>query len=147
MPIPYLIVTPAAEAIAFYTRVLGARELVRLAMPGGKIAHAELAFGDERVMLADAYPELGFVDPKALGGSPVSLYLRVPDADAALARALAAGASERAPVADHFDGDRRGTIADPFGHVWSIAAEREAVSHAELVRRFERFAGAEEKAQ
>jgi PhnB protein len=147
MPVPYLIATPAAEAIAFYTRVLGARELVRLTSPDAKIAHAELAIGDERLMLADAYPEMGYASPTDLGGSPVSLYVRVADADAVQARAIAAGATERSPVADQFDGDRRGSIVDPFGHVWLIATEREVVSNAELVRRFERLAGAEEKTQ
>ncbi len=145
MPVPYLIATPAAEAIAFYTRVLGARELVRLTSPDGKIAHAELAIGEEKIMLADAYPEMGYASPTDLGGSPVSLYLRVADADAVHARALAAGAAERSPVADQFDGDRRGAVVDPFGHIWLIATERELVSNAELVRRFERLSGAEEK--
>ena len=147
MPIPYLIATPAREAIAFYARVLGARELVRLTAPDGKIAHAELAIGDEKIMLADAYPDLGYASPIDLGGSPVSLYVRVADADAVHARALAAGAAERFPVTDQFDGDRRGSIVDPFGHVWLIATEREAVTNAELVRRFERLVGAEEKTQ
>lgn len=144
MPIPYLIATPAAEAIAFYARVFGARELVRLTAPDGKIAHAEIAIGDERVMLADAYPDQGYASPTDLGGTPVSLYVRVSDADAVHARALAAGASERSPVTDQFDGDRRGAMVDPFGHVWLVATEREAVTNAELVRRFERLAGAEE---
>jgi PhnB protein len=147
MPVPYLIATPAAEAIAFYTRVLGARELVRLTSPDAKIAHAELAIGDDKIMLADAYPEMGYASPRDLGGSPVSLYVRVADVDAVFASAIAAGATERAPVADQFDGDRRGSIVDPFGHVWLIATEREVVSNAELVRRFERLAGAEEKRQ
>ena len=80
MPVPYLIATPAAEAISFYTRVLGARELVRLTSPDAKIAHAELAIGDDKLMLADAYPEMGYASPTDLGGSPVSLYVRVADA-------------------------------------------------------------------
>lgn len=145
MPVPYLIATSAADAIAFYARVLGARELVRLTAADGKIAHAELAIGDQKIMLADAYPELGYASPTDLGGSPVSLYVRVDDADAVHACALSAGASERSPVADQFDGDRRGVIVDPFGHVWLIATEREAVSNAELAGRFARLAGAEEK--
>ena len=146
MPVPYLIATPAAEAIAYYTRVLGARELVRLTSPDAKIAHAELAIGDDRFMLADAYPEMGYKGPADLGGSPVALYVRVGDVDAVQASAIAAGATERSPVADQFDGDRRGSIVDPFGHIWLIATEREAVSNAELVRRFERLS-AEEKSQ
>jgi PhnB protein len=136
MPTPYLIVSSSREAIDFYTRALGAKEIVRLEMPDGKIGHAELDFAGEALMLADEFPELGFVSPARLGGSAVSLYLRVPDVDAAHARALAAGAREREAPADQIDGDRRSAIIDPFGHAWSLATRKEDVLPAELVRRF-----------
>ncbi len=58
---------------------------------------------------------MGYAGPARLAGSPVSLYPAVDDVDAVHARALAAGASERMAVADQFDGDRRGTVVDPFG--------------------------------
>jgi PhnB protein len=143
MPIPYLIVSPAADAITFYARVFGARELVRLATPDGKVAHAELRLGDGTIMLADEHADLGYVGPLRLGGSPVSLYLTVDDVDAVHARALSAGARERAAPADHFDGDRRGTLVDPFGHVWSVATRKQDVPHEELLRRFEQAMAAE----
>lgn len=136
MPVPYLIVSSAPAAIAFYTRVFGATELVRLQQPDGKIAHAELQLGGETIMLADEHPEMGYCSPSTLGGSAVSLYVVVDDADAVQARALAAGAGERQAVADQFDGDRRGSFVDPFGHVWLVATKREEIPHAELVRRF-----------
>jgi PhnB protein len=143
MPVPYLIVSPAAEAIAFYAHAFGAAELVRLAMPGGKIAHAELRLGDDTVMLADEHPEEGYLGPLRLGGTPVSLYLTVDDVDAVHARALAAGATERMAPTDQFDGDRRGTLVDPFGHVWSVATRKEDVSYEELKRRFAKAMTAE----
>jgi PhnB protein len=143
MPVPYLIVSPAAEAIAFYARVFGAVELVRLAMPDGRVGHAELHLGGGTLMLADEFPEEGYASPLRLGGSAVSLYLSVDDVDAVHARALAAGARERAAPTDHFDGDRRGTLVDPFGHVWSVATRKEAVSPEELVRRFEKAMAAQ----
>ena len=139
MPVPYLIVSSAAEAIAFYARVFDATELVRLESPDGKIAHAELRIGNDRIMLADEYPEQGYASATRLGGSPVSLYLVVEDVDTVHARALAAGASERMAVADQFDGDRRGTLVDPFGHVWLVATQRERVGPAELVERFRKL--------
>jgi PhnB protein len=143
MPVPYLIVSPAAEAIAFYARVFDAVELVRLAMPDGRVGHAELHLGGGTLMLADEFPEEGYASPLRLGGSAVSLYLSVDDVDAVHARALAAGARERAAPTDHFDGDRRGTLVDPFGHVWSVATRKEAVSPEELVRRFEKAMAAQ----
>ena len=58
-----------------------------------------------------------------------------PDVDAAFARAIAAGATVKRPVADQFYGDRTGTLADPFGHVWSIGTHIEDVSPTEMDRR------------
>jgi len=132
---PYLIVRGAAQAIAFYQRAFGAVELFRLDGPGGTIGHAEIRIGDSAVMLADGMD--GFPDPLTLGGAGTSLHLYVPDVDAAFARAIAAGATVRRPVADQFYGDRTGTLADPFGHVWSLATHVEDVSPQEVDRRFQ----------
>jgi PhnB protein len=63
--------------------------------------------------------------------------LYVPDVDAAFARAVAAGATVKRPVADQFYGDRTGTLADPFGHVWSLSTHVEDVSPEEMDRRFQ----------
>ena len=55
---PYLACGHAAQAIAFYEKTLGAKELLCISGPGGKIGHAELRIGDSRVMLADEYRSL-----------------------------------------------------------------------------------------
>jgi PhnB protein len=81
--------------------------------------------------------EMGYRGPQALGGTPVSLLVYVPDADAVFARAVAAGAAAQRPVADQFYGDRSGTLVDPFGHVWSIATHKEDVSAEEMSRRMQ----------
>jgi len=130
---PYLMVRDAARAIAFYRDAFGAKEVMRFDGPNGKIAHAEVTIGDSHVMLADESPE--FAGPQTLGGAGVSLMLYVDDVDATFAQAVAAGATARRPVADQFYGDRLGTLADPFGHVWSIATHREDVSLGEMQRR------------
>jgi PhnB protein len=147
VPTPYLIADSAAQAIAFYVRVFDATERLRLTTPDGRVAHAELLVGGEPVMLADEFPEQGYVSPIRLGGSAVSIYLRVPDVDAVHARALASGARERMAPADQFDGDRRSTITDPFGHVWLIATRQEAVASEEVVRRFQQLTASEGGAQ
>ncbi len=133
---PYLIVSGAAAAIGFYQQAFGAKELLRLADSSGKVMHAELQIDDTRVMLADEFPDMGYRSPQALGGSPVSLLLYVADVDARVARAVAAGARETLAVSDQFDGDRRGTLIDPFGHVWLLATKLEAISVPEMQRRF-----------
>jgi PhnB protein len=101
--------------------------------PNGRVAHAEVKIGDSHVMLADETRD--FVGPQTLGGAGVSLMLYVEDVDATFAKAVAAGAKVRRPVADQFYGDRVGTLADPFGHVWSIGTHREDVSVEEMQRR------------
>jgi PhnB protein len=74
---------------------------------------------------------------KSWGGSPVSILLYVADVDAQFGRAIAAGASVTLGLADQFDGDRRGTLTDPFGHVWLLATKKEVISNEELQQRFQ----------
>jgi PhnB protein len=133
---PYLIVKGAAKAIDFYKKAFGAIELMRLA-DGEKVMHAEIKIGDSPIMLADEFPEMGHVGPQSMPGgkTSVSIVLYVEDVDALAARALAAGAKAIRPVQDQFYGDRSGTFADPFGHVWSIATHKEDVSEEEMKNR------------
>lgn len=132
---PYLCVDGAEEAIAFYTRVLGASERMRLPMPGGKLGHAELELGEALIMLSDEAPEMGIVGPRSIGGTPVTLNLYVEDVDAVFAKAVEAGAKETRPVEDHFYGDRAGQFEDPFGHRWNVASQVEDVSPEEMQSR------------
>ena len=132
---PYLVMKGASEAIDFYTKVFGAKEVVRMDGPGGSIGHAEIMIGDSFIMLADESPEMGFQGPEAVGGTPVSLVIYIEDVDAVFARALAAGATETKPLKDQFYGDRSGTITDPFGHVWTISTHKEDVSPEEMDKR------------
>jgi len=132
---PYLIVDGAAAAIEFYKKAFAATERMRHVAPDGKVGHAELLFGDSLVMLADEFPDHGAHAPGKYGGSPVTLHLYVEDVDAVAARALAAGAKEIRAVRNQFYGDRSGSFADPFGHVWHIATHVEDVSPEEVARR------------
>ncbi|MCY3806204.1 MAG: VOC family protein [bacterium] len=139
-----LAVDGAADAIAFYCAVFGAAERMRIPAPGGKIGHAELAIGDSLIMVADEYPEMGFVGPKAIGGTPVTISVYVADTDAAFAEAVSRGARPLREVADHFYGDRSGQFEDPWGHRWGVATHIEDVSPEELDRRVkEMFLGGE----
>jgi uncharacterized glyoxalase superfamily protein PhnB len=139
---PTLIVRRATEAIEFYTRAFGARELGRMPTPDGQLIwHAELQIGDARVMLADEFPDMGGRAPESLGGTPVSLHLYVEDADALVKRAVEAGATVIEPVMDVFWGDRYGRIRDPFGHEWSVGTHVEDVDEEEMRRRASALAG------
>jgi len=99
---PYLIVTGAASAIEFYKHAFGAKEVMRIPHPDGRVGHAELQIGDSRIMLADEFPEIGARSPMSLGGTPVGIQLYVDDVDAVTARALAAGAKMLRPLKDQF---------------------------------------------
>ncbi|HEV2986376.1 MAG TPA: VOC family protein, partial [Vicinamibacterales bacterium] len=131
---PALRVKNAAAAIEFYKTAFGARELMRFT-GHGRVAHAEIAIGNSIVMLGEEAVEYGFPGPETLGGSPVLMRLYVDDADAWVERAVAAGARLVIPVADQFYGDRSGSVADPFGHRWSIATRKEDMSVDEMQRR------------
>jgi PhnB protein len=134
---PYLIVRNAASALEFYRDAFQATELMRISSPQGRVGHAEIKIGNSVVMLADEYPEINARSPRSLGGSPVSIHLYVDDADAVADRAIAAGATVLRPVKDQFYGDRGGTVADPFGHIWHIATHKEDLTADELHQRAE----------
>jgi PhnB protein len=119
---PHLEVRDAARAIEFYKKAFGAVEIVRQNGPDGKsIMHCQLRIGSSMLLLHDEYAEAGGESPTTLEGSSVTLHLYVDDADAALERAVKAGARVEMPMQDMFWGDRYGQITDPYGHHWSIA--------------------------
>lgn len=139
---PALSVRGAAEAIEFYKKALGAREVMRMPGPDGKsVMHAEIKIGDSVVFLGDESPNMGCRSPQSLGGSTAALHVYVRDVDAAFKRAVEAGAQARMPVTDMFWGDRYGRIADPFGHEWGLATHKEDLRPKEIARRAEAFFG------
>ncbi|HEY7726701.1 MAG TPA: VOC family protein [Anaeromyxobacteraceae bacterium] len=128
----HLVIRDCARAIEFYKKAFGAKEVGRMAAPDGKVAHAEVKFGDRIVMMADEDPGRGFPSPEAIGGTTVTLMLYVKDADRAFARAIEAGATALMPLADMFWGDRYGQVKDPFGHRWSIATHKADLTPAQM---------------
>jgi PhnB protein len=139
---PHLIVDGAAAAIDFYVRAFGAVEVTRQPTPDGKkLIHAAVSINGGLVLLCDDFPEMAggkSRTPQALGGSPVTIHLDLPDVDAVWARAVEVGATVVMPLADMFWGDRYGKLRDPFGHEWSLATRKRETS------REERDAGARE---
>jgi PhnB protein len=138
---PQLTLDNAAEAIEFYKNALGAFEVSRAVGPDGKIMHAELRIGDSPVMVNDAI--MGGKGPKSYGGSPASIWLYVPDADAVFQRALAAGGKPgdgpMGQVQDQFWGDRCGMFSDPFGYRWTVATHKEDLTPDEMKQRQEEW--------
>jgi PhnB protein len=130
---PSLTLDNAAKTIDWYKKALGAEEVSRSAGPDGKIMHAELKIGDSRVMMNDVMT--GMKGPKALGGSPASLWLYVENSDALFTRAVGAGATVQMPIADQFWGDRAGAVTDPEGYTWWISTRKEELAQTEIQKR------------
>jgi len=126
---PYLSVREAAKAIEFYKNAFDAKPLMRMDMPDGSIAHADILIGNSHVMLSEA-PQSG-----AMKGTSASTFLYVEDVDALWRQAIAAGAKEVQPLPDMFWGDRYGRVLDPFGQEWQLATHKEDVSEEEMTRR------------
>lgn len=134
---PYLRVKDAGRAIEFYKQAFGAVEKFRLTEPSGRIGHCELLFGSTTLMLSEEYPEYGFLGPQSIGGTSISIHLHLDDADAAIARAVSAGAIVIRPASDAFYGERSGTVRDPFGHEWMLGHNIEDVAPEEMQRRYD----------
>jgi PhnB protein len=133
----YLVVQDAPAAIKFYEHVFGAKELFRLTMPDGSIAHGEFKIGDAHMMISEANEAWGSKSPAQLGGTGVGFCVYVPDCDAIFAKAVEAGATPLMPVQDHFYGDRSGQVLCPFGHKWSISTHIEDVPPEEYQPRMD----------
>ena len=138
---PHLIFDDTARAIDWYKKALGAEEKSRSNGPDGKVIHAELQIGNSRIMLNDAMG--GGKSASAYGGSPISLWVYVPDCDTVFNRSVSAGAKvapgPMGQLQDQFWGDRSGTFTDPFGYQWSIATRKEDLTRDEMNQRAEAF--------
>src|SRR5580692_1235630 len=132
---PRLTFKDTAKAIEFYERAFGAKETMRFELETG-IPHAEVVIGDSVIMLTDEWPEGGRYSAETTGSSPVSMSIQVPNVDAFVERAVAAGAKLAGPITDQFYGYREGTLLDLFGYTWAVSTVKEEMSVEEMHRRF-----------
>jgi PhnB protein len=129
---PHLVCKGGAQAIDFYKKAFGAEEIFRLSAPDGTLIHAQLRVGDSMLLLTDECPQMGAFAPQKPGSSPVTIHVSVADADASVARAVAAGAKSTMPVTEMFWGARYGVLLDPYGHSWSVATQVKSLSPDEI---------------
>lgn len=123
----YITVDGAAKAIDFYKAAFGAEEVMR--MPSeqdpGKLMHAHINVFGGAVMMSDDFGMEGFKAPSALGATTFNFIAglaKPADVDAAIEKAVKAGATVVQPAEDMFWGDRFGMVKDPFGHAWAFNA-------------------------
>jgi len=131
---PSLVCKNAAKAIEFYKTVFNAKELGRMAGPGGTIGHAELQIGDSRLMLSDEFPGMANA-PGPTPNTSFYLYIYSDNVDAMYDRAVNAGCKVEMALQNMFWGDRYGKVRDPFGHTWGLGQHVEDVAPAEMERR------------
>jgi PhnB protein len=137
---PNLVLKDSAQAIEFYGKAFGAKELSRMPSPDGKgIWHAELKIGDSVIYLNDESPQGTCVAPSAEHKATASVHLYVRDSDALFDRAVKAGATVVMPMQDMFWGDRMGMVIDPFGNSWTIATHQRDLTRAQLRKAADEF--------
>lgn len=139
--VPHIVVQGAESAAAFYAEAFGAEEVSRIPLPDGRLMSVQLRLSGSMLHLADEFPEIGVLAPPAIGGTPVVLALETADAEAVFARAVAAGAKVREPLADMFWGDRHGQLVDPFGHRWNVSQHLRDVPQEEVAAAAARMFG------
>jgi PhnB protein len=124
-----------ARAIDWYKKVLGAKQRLRLDMPGGTVAHCELGFGAAVLMMGSPMrPQ--FPPQKAC----FAIYVQ--DCDATYSNALRSGARSLQEPTDQFYGDRSARFEDPFGNEWSVMTHVKDVSEREMKRAMAQMGGA-----
>jgi uncharacterized glyoxalase superfamily protein PhnB len=118
---PYIFARDANAYIDFLRDGLGGEVSGVHKNDGGTVANGQIRFNDTTVMVSEA-----------TGTNPVSqatFYIYVADADAAMAKAVAAGGGQMMEVGDRVYGDRQGGLRDPQGNVWWISQRLEAGSY------------------
>jgi PhnB protein len=133
---PSLTCKNASKAIDFYKKVFGAKEVMRMDGPGGKVMHAELKIGDSHIFLNDEFPGMATA-PSSGGENPIYLFLYTENVDKVYDLAVTEGSKVTMPLENQFWGDRYGKVTDPFGHTWGLAQHVEDLSQEEMKTRGE----------
>jgi PhnB protein len=138
--VPLLVAKGAAQAIDFYERGFGARELVRYVNSlRDTIDHADLCIGEATFSVTEEAPAWNSDAPPTLGGSPVVLQLEVDDVRVLFDRVCSAGAVVVFPLQE-FCGELMCRVRDPYGHLWILRQRVEELSVEEIRKRRDAFA-------
>jgi PhnB protein len=130
----------AADAITFFARALGAKEVTRVMDPSGKkVWHSMLRVGDSTIFVSDSWPEMG-VKPM-----PTKIWIYGDAVDAAFKRATDAGAKADKPPSDMFWGDRVAQVSDRWGNIWMLAQHTRDMSPEEMKKAQDAFVASMKK--
>ncbi len=132
----------AADALTFYTKAFGAKELFRMSPAPGVVAHAEFMIGNTHLMISDESPEWhAKANPEGTMASCI-FAIDIENCDEAFAKAVACGATPLREPQTMFWGRRSGIVCDPFGYRWNFSQLVEEVSPEEMMKRAQAFMGA-----
>ncbi len=126
----YLLYEDVAAALSWLGEAFGFDEAMRIEMPDGGVAHAEMTLAEGRIMMGHPGPD--YKNPRKSGAGSANIYVYVDDVDAHFAKAKAAGAEIVEPPADQFYGDRRYGAMDPEGHLWFFATHVKDVAREDM---------------
>jgi uncharacterized glyoxalase superfamily protein PhnB len=118
---PHLVIKGASQALEFYKKAFGAKEIEKSPLPDGKLMHASIKIGDSVVMMADEFPGSSMKAPDSAGTTTVTIHIYSKNVDQLWQRAVDAGAKVAMPLDNQFWGERFGQLQDPFGHQWSMS--------------------------
>jgi len=130
-----LTVKNVAEALDFYTRALGATEMIRMPLPSGEVVHGEFMIGNSHFYISTESPEWQALAMPDGTKASCLFAVNVDDCAAASAKAVDAGAELITPPEDQFWGMRTSLVADPFGYRWNVRQLLEELSHEEILKR------------
>ncbi len=131
--IPYLSVSDANKAVAFYSKVFDVSPWLILNMPDGRVMHCEFRIGNARFFISEELPEHGgTLSPKTLGSTSVAIHLYVTDCDLMVEKMKTNGAEVLMVPVDMFWGERFARVRDPFGHEWGIATQTKEMTSDEI---------------
>jgi len=133
---PRLYCRDVAAEVDFCRTVFDAVQLNLRPGPYGKAVHALMTIGPAMIMIEAEWPGFASRAPMPDGSSPVVIFVYVEDVDAAVERAVGAGAKILIEPKNQFWGDRTGWIMDPAGHVWTIASRVEETTGQERADRW-----------
>ncbi|WP_405786874.1 VOC family protein [Streptomyces sp. NBC_00029] len=124
---PWVVTDDTGALLDFITAAFDGEEIARVEVEDGSIGHGEIRVGDTVVLAFDRRPDWPVM--------PTMLRVYVPDADAAMAAAVAHGARVVTEAVDSAWGDRGGRVRDPFGNIWWVTSRVEEVAPDEAWRR------------
>ncbi|MDA7963445.1 VOC family protein [Ruegeria sp.] len=128
-----LAVADVPAALAFYQTAFGAE--IRTCDSDQQPGFASIKIGTSMLFVTAGWSAYGH-QPAGFGAaSPVAHHMYVEDVDAVLEAATAAGATVISAAEDTYWGERCATVADPFGHLWTLATRLENLTSEAIEER------------